>query len=746
MVPLAAFAHFAEGSAPSSINHQNTSLATTISFNLANGRSLSDAQRSIEEDVADIGMPTSVHGSFQGTARTFQESVRDEPVLIAAALLAIYIVLGMLYESYAHPLTVLSTLPSAGIGAVLALLLFNMEFSIIALIGVVLLIGIVKKNAILIIDFALDAERARGLSAHDAIREAALLRFRPILMTTLAAALGALPLAIGFGEGAELRRPLGIAIVGGLDREPAADAVHDARRVPVSRPVAPAAAGRALPESRRERAGARAHMREPDVRAIRKHGAAPSSHSGCTLAPSGLNYKRPDAETPEQYKEARPSLRLTRSATRSAVAIATSNGGRSSTTRRSTTSNAGRGLQPESRRIGGGIPPGARGDPRAARRASSRDRHSMPAPRSRAAPAAARSRHHRRHRSALSSPRAPAKPTRRVPARAGRSISGDACADRLRTRTRSPMPAPAISRSRSSRSRHNWPPHICNSARQTPSAPARRHGDAHTRAPADRAESLQRRSRRKDGRSAGADATRERAGPVRRARFCSARSSSTPSPRWSASPRAASRCRRSETWQTAVPEVPAGVPSTLLQRRPGYRRGRAPRRRRQCKHRRGGSGVLPVAHADRRIRFLATSVGELFKSASATHSVGASASQIAVQRRRDSRPRFRARAAYDQSVAEYRQSVLTAFQDVEDQLAASACSRANTSFAARLRGRRRNRAPHPEPVSRRHGELHERDRGADCRALRARALATMALSRQTAAVSAGRLRLGGGWD
>jgi multidrug efflux pump len=216
MVPLSAFAHFAEGSTPSSINHQNTSLATTISFNLAEGQSLSDAQRSIEQDAADIRMPTSVHGGFQGTARTFQQSVRDEPVLIAAALLAIYIVLGILYESYAHPLTVLSTLPSAGIGAVLALLLFNMEFSIIALIGVVLLIGIVKKNAILIIDFALDAERARGCSSREAIREAALLRFRPILMTTLAAALGALPLAIGFGEGAELRRPLGVAIVGGL--------------------------------------------------------------------------------------------------------------------------------------------------------------------------------------------------------------------------------------------------------------------------------------------------------------------------------------------------------------------------------------------------------------------------------------------------------------------------------------------------------------------------------------------------
>jgi multidrug efflux pump len=216
MVPLSAISRFSDRSSPASVNHQNTSLATTISFNLANGRSLSDAQRDIQNAEAEIRMPTSVRGGFQGTARVFQESVSDEPLLIAAALFAIYIVLGILYESYAHPLTVLSTLPSAGVGAVLALLMFNMEFSIIALIGVVLLIGIVKKNAILIIDFALDAERTRGMSAREAIRTAAILRFRPILMTTLAAALGALPLAIGFGAGAELRRPLGIAIVGGL--------------------------------------------------------------------------------------------------------------------------------------------------------------------------------------------------------------------------------------------------------------------------------------------------------------------------------------------------------------------------------------------------------------------------------------------------------------------------------------------------------------------------------------------------
>jgi multidrug efflux pump len=216
MVPVGAFAHFADSSAPAGINHQSGSLATTISFNLADGKSLSDAQVSIQEDMAAIGMPNNVHGSFQGTARTFQQAVGQQPLLIGAALLAIYIVLGMLYESYIHPLTVLSTLPSAGVGAVLALMLLNLEFSIIALIGVVLLIGIVKKNAILIIDFALDAQRARGLSAREAIREAAMLRFRPILMTTLAAALGAVPLAVGFGEGSELRRPLGVAIIGGL--------------------------------------------------------------------------------------------------------------------------------------------------------------------------------------------------------------------------------------------------------------------------------------------------------------------------------------------------------------------------------------------------------------------------------------------------------------------------------------------------------------------------------------------------
>ncbi|MDB5497040.1 MAG: nodulation protein [Phenylobacterium sp.] len=216
MVPLTAIAKFSQRATPAAVNHQDGELATTVSFNLAPGASLSDAQATIAQAEADIGMPNNVRGSFQGTARSFQDQLKQEPALIAAALVAIYIVLGVLYESMVHPITVLSTLPSAGVGAVLALLIFKMEFSIIALIGVFLLIGIVKKNAILIIDFALEAQRSRDISAAEAVREACMLRFRPILMTTLAAGLGALPLAIGFGEGSELRRPLGVAIIGGL--------------------------------------------------------------------------------------------------------------------------------------------------------------------------------------------------------------------------------------------------------------------------------------------------------------------------------------------------------------------------------------------------------------------------------------------------------------------------------------------------------------------------------------------------
>jgi multidrug efflux pump len=216
MIPLSTIASFSEDAARASVNHQDGELATTVSYNLAEGRSLSDAKAAIEHASASIHMPINVRGSMQGTAAAAQQNQGQQPLLIFAAIVVIYIVLGVLYESLVHPLTVLSTLPSAGVGAVLALMLFGMEFSLIALIGVFLLIGIVKKNAILIIDFALEAERSRGLSAHDAVREACMLRFRPILMTTMAAALGALPLAIGFGEGSELRQPLGIAIIGGL--------------------------------------------------------------------------------------------------------------------------------------------------------------------------------------------------------------------------------------------------------------------------------------------------------------------------------------------------------------------------------------------------------------------------------------------------------------------------------------------------------------------------------------------------
>jgi multidrug efflux pump len=216
MVPLAAFTKYGPGNTPLAVNHQGLFVAATISFNLAPGKSLSDATSAVAEAVRQIGMPASIHGSFQGTAQTYQQSLNSEPILIAAALIAVYIVLGVLYESYIHPITILSTLPSAGVGAVLALLAFNTEFSIIALIGVILLIGIVKKNAIMMIDFALEAERAHDMDPRDAIFEACRLRFRPIMMTTSAAMLGALPLALSFGDGGELRRPLGIAIVGGL--------------------------------------------------------------------------------------------------------------------------------------------------------------------------------------------------------------------------------------------------------------------------------------------------------------------------------------------------------------------------------------------------------------------------------------------------------------------------------------------------------------------------------------------------
>ncbi len=215
-IPLAAIAQFKTTNSPLTVNHQGQFAAATLSFNLKPGISLSDATQLISKTMHDIGVPASVRGSYQGSAKAFQESLQNQPWLILAALFSIYIVLGVLYESYIHPLTILSTLPSAGVGAILALLICDIEFSIIALIGVILLIGIVKKNAIMMIDFALHAEREQGLSSEQAIFTACMQRFRPIMMTTLAAMLGAVPLALSSGYGAELRQPLGISIVGGL--------------------------------------------------------------------------------------------------------------------------------------------------------------------------------------------------------------------------------------------------------------------------------------------------------------------------------------------------------------------------------------------------------------------------------------------------------------------------------------------------------------------------------------------------
>ncbi len=216
MVPLTAVTHVVSQRIPLSVNHQSQSPATTLSFNLTPGVALSDATAAIEQTRIDIGMPSTIHGGFQGSAQAFKASLASEPYLIALALFAVYIILGMLYESFVHPITILSTLPSAGVGALIALLITKTDLSVIAMIGIILLIGIVKKNAIMMIDFALAAERQGGKSPQDAIYEACLLRFRPIMMTTMAALLGGLPLALGRGTGSELRRPLGITIVGGL--------------------------------------------------------------------------------------------------------------------------------------------------------------------------------------------------------------------------------------------------------------------------------------------------------------------------------------------------------------------------------------------------------------------------------------------------------------------------------------------------------------------------------------------------
>jgi multidrug efflux pump len=215
-VPLSAFTRIEQKTTALAVNHQGQFPVVTLSFNLAPGISLGDAVNAIKQADADINLPVSVHATFQGTAQAFQAALANEPVLILAALVTVYLVLGILYESYIHPVTILSTLPSAGVGAILALLICGTDLSVIALIGIILLIGIVKKNAIMMIDFALEAERTEGRKPEEAIYQACLLRFRPIMMTTMAALLGGLPLALGSGTGAELRRPLGISIVGGL--------------------------------------------------------------------------------------------------------------------------------------------------------------------------------------------------------------------------------------------------------------------------------------------------------------------------------------------------------------------------------------------------------------------------------------------------------------------------------------------------------------------------------------------------
>ncbi len=216
LVPLSAFARFTQRETVLSVAHQGLLPAVTLSFNLPPGVALGQAVAAIDQAQNEMRLPGTIRGSYMGTAQAFRDSLATQPLLLLAALLVVYIVLGMLYESLIHPLTILSTLPSAGVGALLALLAVGMELSVIAFIGIILLIGIVKKNAILMIDFALEVERREGLSTEESIHKACLLRFRPITMTTLAALLGGLPLAIGLGTGAEMRRPLGISIVGGL--------------------------------------------------------------------------------------------------------------------------------------------------------------------------------------------------------------------------------------------------------------------------------------------------------------------------------------------------------------------------------------------------------------------------------------------------------------------------------------------------------------------------------------------------
>jgi multidrug efflux pump subunit AcrB len=215
-VPLSTFSNFSQGITPLSLPHQGQFPATTLSFNLNEGFALSDATQAIDRAQVEMGLPASITGKFAGTAQVYLEALHNQPILIGTALIAVYIVLGILYESLIHPLTIISTLPSAGVGALMAMVLFKSDLDLVGMIGIILLIGIVKKNAIMMIDFALAAQRNEGMNAREAIHRACLLRFRPIMMTTCCALLGGMPMALSWGVGAELRRPLGISIVGGL--------------------------------------------------------------------------------------------------------------------------------------------------------------------------------------------------------------------------------------------------------------------------------------------------------------------------------------------------------------------------------------------------------------------------------------------------------------------------------------------------------------------------------------------------
>ena len=285
MIPLAAIAHFAPGSTALNVNHQGLFVATTLSFNLAPGVSLSDAVAAIGQAMNRIGVPASIRGSFQGTAQIFQQSLATEPYLVAAALAAVYIVLGVLYESYVHPITILSTLPSAGVGAVLALMATKTDFTLIALIGVILLIGIVKKNAIMMIDFALDAERGRGLASRQAIYEACLLRFRPIMMTTMAAMLGRGAARLRVRRGRRAAPSVGPLHRRRPHRKPDADALYDAGGLSLSRPLPPLGAA---PLARHE-AGSFSGRGGRRMKALFL-AAALGALAGCTVGP---DYGRP---------------------------------------------------------------------------------------------------------------------------------------------------------------------------------------------------------------------------------------------------------------------------------------------------------------------------------------------------------------------------------------------------------------------------------------------------------------------